>query len=572
MRHYYIRVAYIEKKSLEDFVKLVKIKESIVVTGHKGTDGDCLEGICVLTELARFVNPDAEVYPITDVTEQMTEDTAELIKKYSIEVNYPKTVKFDKTPDLMILVDNQIGTNYTIIPKGIPLTEDGKVAIDISCWDHHPRLEEEYYSDFRDSSVNSTAGIIMNVLLSNGNEQYLDIVKNSPYLCTIGYQALIIDTGLQENLIVGADRLAHDYFQKHGADLVYLKNLNENKISPATAAILGKAYEPNSCKNIKDIATFCYIPRITEGKSAELAIVARGILKITTSLQTSIAIGIVDEKDDKENVLRMSIRSDAPNRIINALKIAKVFGSGGEEIKAGAQLKLGLLKYSCNTEEFKELISDEIESRLVDSDVYEGEDKPQKPVFQTPTPLEDLLKDNEIEVDLAPHIVNAGKNYAIRGNNHYLTLCANRNLGSENGAVKLLKEEDIPALIATGEFYLDTFKKSKKYKSCSTSFVYGLISGGVDPYIIGIMSTINGKKDNKDFDPESISSKIFGNLIYDIETVETETLKRAVIRIPLPSVLNYTKEHQYIHKIVYNEIEERLRQNLGEKSSNSISE
>ena len=561
-------MTYIEKRSLDDFIKLVKSKKSIVVTGHKETDADCLFSIMFMDKMIGQINPDAVVYPITDVTEQMTWDTAELIKKYSIEVNHPNTVKFDKTPDLMILVDNQIGTNYTIIPKEIPLTKDGDVAIDVSCWDHHAILDKTYNSDFRDNSINSTASIIMNVLLANGNKQYLDIIKDSPCLCTIGYQALIIDTGLQENFMVDADKVAHDYFQKNGADLIYMNTLNARKINPATAAILAKAYEPNSCKNIRDIATFCYIPRMTEGKGGELATVARELLKITTSLQTSIAVGIVDGEGGKENVIKVSIRSEAPDRIINAQKIARLFGGGGEDMKAGAQLNLGLLKYSCNTKEFKNLISDEIESRLMGSAVYEGEDKPQKPVFQNPTPLDDILKENEIEVDLALHIENAAKNYAMRGNNNYLTLCANRNLESENEAVKVLKEEDIPALIETSEFYLETLKKSKKYKSCSTSFVYGLISGGVDPYIIGIMSTINGKKKNKYFDPENISSKMFGNLISEIETVETETLKRAVIRVPLPPFLNYTKEHKYIHKIICNEIEERLRQNLGEKSNN----
>ncbi|MCK5025826.1 MAG: hypothetical protein KAS15_04495, partial [Nanoarchaeota archaeon] len=322
-------------------------------------------------------------------------------------------------------------------------------------------------------------------------------------------------------------------------------------------------------RNIRDIATLCYIPRITEGKGGELATVANELLRVTTSLQNSIAAGIIDEEDDKENVLKLSIRANAPDRLINARKIAERFNGGGEDLKAGAQLKLGLLKYSCGTKEFKELISNEIECRLVDSKLYEGEDKPEKPVFQKPSALDEILKYEDIEVDLAPHIKNAAKNYSMRGNNNYITLFANRDIDSEDETLKVLHEEDIPALIETGNFYLETLKKSKKYKSCNTSFIYGLITGGVEPYVVAIVSSLKGeKKKNNNFNHENISSKVFGDLISEKETMEDDILKREIIRVPLPTALKYTPEHQYIHKVIYNEIEERLGHSLGKKSNN----
>ncbi len=556
----------ITKKSIDDFIGLIKSKKSIVITGHKETDADSLFSIVFFDRFVRNVNPDAEIYSCIDEIEQVTEDTAELVKKYSIDVGNAKNLKFKTTPDLMILVDNQLETNYSLMPKGIPLTKNGEVAIDVSCWDHHIISDGEYLSDFRDDTVNSTASIIISRFMAEQNGSYIESLKDDHELCTVGYQAVLVDSGLKESIIVKEDRQAHDFF-KQSADLIYLYQLNQNKISEATASVLAKAYDPNSRKNIRDIVTYCYVPRMKEGQTKELAIVANEILRISTSRTESIVVGVIDEGEDKENTLRMSIRSEKPDRKFNAKSIAKIYNGGGDRYKGGAQIGLGILKYSIDIPEFEKLISDEIEFRLLGSELNESGDKLKKKTLVEPTPLEVLVQDREIEGDVPALIGNAMHNYSLRGNNQYITLFANLNIDSENSSEKQLNENDIISLFKIEDIYLKRMDDTTKFKSCKASVVYSLINGEVEPYVVGVVSVKNNENNNGRLDPEEIARNIFrNNSTLEIINMQPNGIKRAVVRIPLP-FLQYTTQHQYLHKIIYTEVEERLSKALGDKSN-----
>lgn len=500
----------------------------------------------------------------------MTEDTAELIKKYSIGAANPKTIKFKIPPDLMILVDNQLETNYSLIPKGVPMTDEGKIGIDVACWDHHIISDGEYISDFRNDNINSTTSIIISSFLTESHEKYIEFLKDDCDLCTIGYQGLLVDTGLKESILVKEDKQAHDFFQKYSANIVYIHNLNQNKISEATASILAKAYQPGSMKNIGDMFTYCYIPKIKEGQIKELAIVADEVLRISTSRPTSIVAGVMQESDYKENILRISIRSYDPSRIFNAKTLAEIYNGGGNRYKAAAQIGLGILKYSIDIPESENLISEEIVSRFLGSDINPG-DKLKKKTLVDPAPLESIINENEIKGNAMALIGNAAANYSLRGNNHYVTLFANKSIESDHDAQKQLEESDIISLFKIEDLYLRTMEKSTQFRSCKASVIYGLINGEVEPYIIGIVSVKNKDNNNDSRDSEILARNIFGDNISEFKNMEQAGLKRTVARVPL-QFLQYTSQHPYLHKIIYNEIEERLSKVLGDKSNVQLEE
>ncbi len=550
-------------ENLEQILKIIKDSKVVVASSHQKTDDDALFSVIFFKKYIEILYPDKQCFALVDTEEQLSDDITNILGKYKQLGMQAVTAILPAAPDLFLALDSQIGRPDMLIPT----IKNGEDIIKLElgplkkiCLDHHKLIEGvEYNFTLIDSlKYSSTTSLIM--ALFEGDLKTVKTILNnegSQILSSIGYEGIYQDTGgMKKEIMTQADHKAAQFLSKF-MDHAKLHRLHNKKKNPLTRKMLGEALSKESFDKIGNIANYVFLSRqINTTDESKIAEVANGILGCEESQNLGVVVaGIVHDREADQYSLRLKIRSDNP-KIIPANEIAKMLShkSGGDKFKAAAVIDLNIFKYSTSSPAFQELIKEEVQDRLLGSELNAAAEKPSKQSLTKPTPLEKLLSSNRESEQLLELHRKALNSMVFRSQKKFVS----------HFVEKGLTEDDVSALININNLYYGLMGRGE-LKKTQASFIYGLVSEGFEPYLVGIISVKHDEKQSELGSAEDFAKKLFGSNI--VETAlpgNSENSDSVAFRVPIP-YMEYRTNFTKLFECLNHEISERERI-LGEKA------
>lgn len=535
---------------------------SMLIVTHQRPDADAFASVRFADLILKTLRPELITYPVID-SEYLSEDTSLLATRYGISLpgldsDVPETI------DSILVLDVQPGPRVGL-PKKLSSIDWSKYAV--HCRDHHKLTSEEslYKSLIVDGSFNSTVSMLLHEF--NGTEAMNNILETES-LCNIGCQAIKIDT--RDFINLGEkDRIAYRMLA-HKLDPTALHEINYPKRGVKEGNALAVMFKDVNRMQIEGIATYCHVGIIDakKGEAKILGKVADEMLNFVDSENISIATAVY-KGNGEESELTFSIRAEKAVGNSNASEVAKIFGGNGDDFKAGAQMKLGMVRYSATTTAFSELLQEEINLRLLGSGLSHSDDD-QKPIplsFVDNKSLQEILE-SKTTSEKHLQLMSTMDRFKMMGDGKYMTLGVNVYENPESNF--MLSENDITSLLKINDEYVSKWGDSG-YMDVQGNIIYALINQHVKPYVIGIFCTAeNSKKPKKIKEREDqIIQDIFGPVI-DMHVInpmdiEGKHYKIAVVRAGTPNLI-YTATSPKLLTCLDYDMKQRMARVLGSEN------
>jgi nanoRNase/pAp phosphatase (c-di-AMP/oligoRNAs hydrolase) len=565
----------------EEQTKIFKDKinsyNNIIIASHQKPDADSLFSISFLEKICLSLNNNIKIYPYLNIASAPF-DCKELIKRYNLTYIDINNV-FEENLDAVILVDTQLNprTALPLIKDNINnnemnlfdyLTKNKKNKIDLICRDHHINTSKvKYVSSIIDTIYNSTATI----LLKEFNDT--DFVKNqlieNEDLCTLGYQALRVDTR-KFKIMSSDDEKARKILSSGKLNSRLIYEINNPKLDDDIADIFGIMHMKNARKHYADLVTFCYLGVIEPNQTDILGQVADSMFRFKSTRNIAMSSAVLKNEINEQYKLALSIRSEEPGQKYNATEVAKLFDGNGDENKAGAQLNLGIFKYCVKHPDFEALINEEIGQTIVGSKIsnLDEDKKPNPTIYEDSRKLEDILKMGMNERDISSDfdILSKIKYTELRSNNKYLTLSVNLHKEPFDKTDNI-SENQIPCILEINRQIVNRWG-NKIYSDVNANLIFALINKPVQPYLFGIYC--RAYKDEKNEKEMKIINDLFGPVIneqYDhIDEINNNKYFLTLVKSPLLK-LQYTDQSSLLMKCLDYEMKIRTDKVIGSKET-----
>lgn len=549
-------------ENLEQILEIIKDSKIVIASSHQKTDDDALFSVIFFKKYIETMHPDKQCIALVDTEEQVSDDITNILGKYKQLGMQTIATVLPAAPDLFLALDCQIGRSDLLVPQ-VKKDED-VIKLDILhlkkiCLDHHKLMEgiEYNFSIIDGSKYSSTTSLILDLFEDNPDVVKKILMEGGQIFASIGYEGIYQDTGgMKKEIMTEADHKAARFLSGF-MDHAKMHRLHNKKKNPLTRKMLGEALSKESFDKIENIATYVFLSRqINAADDSKIAEVANGILGCEESQGLGVVVaGIVHDREEDKYSLRLKIRSDNP-KILPANEIAKILSAkaGGDKFKAAAVVDLDIFKYSTSSPAFQELIKEEVRDRLLGSELNEAtEKKPSKQSLTKPTPLEKLVvseRESEYIVELHRESLS---NMGFRSQKKFVSYFVERGL----------TEDDVNALIGVNNFYYTLMGKGE-FKKTQASFIYGLVSEGFEPYLIGIISVKHDEKQSELGSAEDFAKKLFGSNIAETACLNgQENFDSIAFRVPVP-YMEYKTNFAKLFECMRYEVSEREKI-LGEK-------
>ncbi|MFT4297753.1 MAG: hypothetical protein ACMXX5_01025, partial [Candidatus Woesearchaeota archaeon] len=241
-----------------------------------------------------------------------------------------------------------------------------------------------------------------------------------------------------------------------------------------------------------------------------------------------------------------------------------LFNGGGDLRRAGARMNLGMLKYSCSTEDFLKLISHEVKMRLMSSP-YSGIDDDKKPIpsrYDPSRELTELVNGTEMD-DKDFKVLGTLRQVRKRANGKYLSLGVNIYPNPAEDDM-FIGEDDVNTLLEINQAMVRRWGK-KGYEEVQGNIIYSLVNQGVHPYFLGFHCIKSGDDEETARNAELVKD-IFGPVILDevniVDSVGDIKYELRVIKAPIIE-LKYPPLHDSLIRCLDYEMNQRIARTLG---------
>ncbi|MFW6220357.1 MAG: DHH family phosphoesterase [Nanoarchaeota archaeon] len=566
------------KEQTKSFREKMKNYNNVIIASHKKPDADSLFSVNFLEKISKFFNENLNIYPVLNVSDAPL-DCSELIKKYNISYFDSANIFEDdiNSIDAIIIADTQFNERLSlpnfkkqdsneIINLYDYIINNKKKIVDIICRDHHLKNTNiKYTSSIIDSAYNSTASLLLKEFLDT-NFVKEDLIQDE-LLCTLGYQALRVDTRKFKNMAED-DENARKIFGSGNLNSRFIYEINNPKLDDETADLFGIMHMKKARMHYADLVTFCYLGVIEPTQTDILGQVADSMFRFKSTKNIAMASAVIKQDDDDQYKLAMSIRSEEPGQKVNATKVSNLFNGNGDENKAGAQLDLGIFKYSVKHPDFEALINEEIGQTIVGSKLsnLDEDKKPNPTIYEDSKKLEEIIGAgmNERDISLDFDVLSKIRYTELRSNNKYLTLSVNLHKEPFDKA-DIISENQIPCILEINRQIVNRWG-TKIYSDVNANLIFALINKPVQPYLFGIYC--RDKKDEKNEKETRLINDLFGPIIteqYDhVDKINNKEYLLTLVKSPILK-LNYTDQSSLLMKSLDYEMKVRTDKAIGSK-------